>query len=189
MATWREHHPTWEYTLWGDHDLGWLHNRPLFDYAHRYVPADAVWQFKADIARYEILSKWGGFYADADTQCLAPIDDAVEGRTTFAAAEDDNWVGNTYLGCTRGNPVMRALMDRLPGSARRLKGRRPNKISGPQYLTPIWNSHGCHVDPTDLWYPYSYSDVKQGTVPTNHGDAYAIHTWNHTREVLERRKR
>lgn len=189
MATWQRKNPTWNYRLWRDGDLDWLHHRGMFDRAARIVPPDAVGQFKADIARYEILAKHGGFYADADTECLTSIDDAVAGVDAWAAAEDQNFVGNTYLACTPGHPVMRALVDGLPVSAAKRMGQRANRISGPRYLTPIWNKHGCHVDPSDLWFPYSYRDRINGTIPTDYGDAYSAHHWEHTRTVLERRKR
>jgi len=189
MRSWQEQHPTWTYKLWGDDDLDWLQHRKLFDRAHRIVPPDAVSQFKADLARYEILLAHGGFYADADTECLAPIDHVMAGRDAFAAAEDANYVGNTYLGCTPGHPVMQALVDGIPASVAKRRGQRANRISGPRYVTPIWNQHGCHVDPVDLWFPYSYSDIKNGTVPDDYGAAYAAHHWHHTRTVLERRKR
>lgn len=191
MATWRHHHPDWEYKLWDDDAIAafGLVNMGLYQAARGIVRADAVGQFRADVARYEILHRVGGFYADADTVCRRSIDDAVAGRSTFAAAEDANWVGNTYLGCTAGNRVMERIISGLPANVAAKRGNRANKLSGPQYITPIWRAHGGHVDPTELWYPYSYSHVKNGDVPEDFGDAYAEHEWFHTRQVLRARGR
>jgi len=201
MQTWRDHHPSWECKLWTDSEVAGLvdprlskhpmTNWSLYQRAESLVPRDAVGQFRADLLRYEILYREGGFYADADTICLQPIDDAVNGRDTFAAAEDANWIGNTYLGASQHHPVMLDLVEGCAlAVARHKKGTRPNKLSGPQMLTPIWREHGGHVDPTDLWFAGgSYSHVKNGTVIEDYGDAYASHHWFHTRQVLRARGR
>lgn len=190
VQSWRDLHPDWTFRLWGDADLGWLEHRDLYDAAPDLVPADAVGQLRADIARYELLAEHGGLYTDVDTVALRPVDDALTGHDAFAAAEDPTWVGNTYLGCASGHPVMRDLVAGLRTSVGRADGRlRPNRLTGPRYLTPIWRRHGCHVAPRRLFYPYSYSHVKAGNVPSDFGDAYAVHLWSHTRQVLEGRQR
>lgn len=51
--------PGWKARLWTDSDLGWLRNRGLFD-------LELAWQGKADIARYEILHREGGYYLVVD---------------------------------------------------------------------------------------------------------------------------
>lgn len=189
VDSWRTQHPHWEHRLWTDEDLTWLAHRDLYDRAPNLVPRDAVGQLRGDIARYEILHRYGGLYVDADTQALRPVDQALAGHAAWAAAEDSNWVGNTYLGGTAGHPVMADLVNGIPASIAAHRGRRPNRMTGPRYLTPVWHRHGCHVAPRELWFPYSYSDVKAGTVPDDVGDAYALHLWQHTRDVLGARQR
>lgn len=189
IDTWRDNHPGWEYCLWTETNLGWLKNRDLYDAAPSLVPRDAIGQFRADIARYEILRKHGGLYTDCDTTSLRPMDDLLEGRDAFAAAEDDNWVGNTYLACTPEHPVMQELVEGIPASVKKRRGKRPNWLTGPRYLTPVWQKHNAFVAEQRLFYPYSYSDVKNGTVPSDFGDAYAVHHWEHTRSVLQARKK
>lgn len=192
VESWRTLHPGWQHQMWSDDDLGWLTNRCLYDQAPSLVPADAVGQLRADIARYEILLAHGGLYVDADTEPLRPVDPALAGHDAWAAAEDRHWVGNTYLACTPGHPVMQALVDGLKHHMTRQRAMHPNAVlranvlSGPKYLTPIWQAHGCHVDPSSHWYPYSYLDVRRGTIPADYGDAWAVHHWDHTRRVLAR---
>lgn len=185
-ATWERHHPDWDHVLWGDDDLGWLANRDLFDRAAELVPGDAVEQFRADIARYEILGRHGGLYVDCDTEALRPIDDQLAGHTAWAVAEDQHWIGNTYIAATAYHPVIEALIGGLARNVIRYNGSRPNQLTGPKYLTPIWRAHRAHVAPTDLFFPYSYRHVRTGTVPDDYGDAYAVHHWDHTRRVLNR---
>lgn len=189
-AEWGRLHPDWDMKLWTEAEIDeiGLQNRALYDQAEKIVPADAVEQFRADIVRYEVLALFGGMYTDVDTRPLRNIEPALAGHHEFAAHEDRTWVGNTYLAAVPGHPIMQALVAGLPANVHRFRGKRPNKLSGPQYLTPVWNRHHGHVAPQRLWFPYSYIDVKRQTVPeTFAADVYAVHGWDHTRRVLASR--
>jgi mannosyltransferase OCH1-like enzyme len=189
VKAWEMMHPQWCLHLWTEQNLPKLRNQGLFDRADRLVPRDAVYQFQADIARYELLYDIGGFYADVDTRPLRPVDESLLGHREFAAMEDRNWVGNTYLGAVARHPVFLDLITGLPGNVQRLRGKRPNHLSGPRYLTTAWNRHHAYVAPSHQWYPYSYTDVKNGTVPTDyHPDAVAVHQWFHTASIMEARR-
>jgi len=188
--TWGDLHPDWDMKLWTEAEIDeiGLQNRALYDQAEKIVPSDAVEQFRADIVRYELLALFGGVYVDVDTRPLRNIEPALAGHHEFAAHEDRTWIGNTYLGAVPGHPVMQALVAGLPANVHRFRGKRPNKLSGPQYLTPVWNRHGGHIAPQRLWFPYSYIDVKRNTVPEKFDpDVFAVHGWDHTRRVLASR--
>lgn len=189
VEEWKRLHPRWRCYLWTEKNLPLLRNASLFQRAEKLVPADAVEQFRADIVRYELLYDMGGFYADADTRPLRPIDTALGAHQAFAAMEDRNWVGNTYLGAVPGHPIFRDLIAGLPANVQRLRGKRPNHLSGPRYLTPVWRRHSGYTAPSRLFFPYSYTHVKADNVPTDFADdVVAVHGWNHTRTVLERRR-
>jgi mannosyltransferase OCH1-like enzyme len=189
ILEWRRLHPDWQTYIWTEKNLPILRNSDLYQRAPELVPRDALYQFRADIARYELLYDFGGFYADVDTRPLQPIDSYVEGREVFAAMEDRNWVGNTYLGSVPGHPLFGALISGLPNNVKRLQGKRPNHLSGPRYLTPLWKANGGYTAPSHLFYPYSYLDIKNGTVPTDyHKDVVCVHEWYHTQTVLNNRK-
>lgn len=192
IAEWRRLHPDWECSVWTDAELDYhvLENRALYDQAEQLVPRDAVGQFRADIARYEILHQCGGFYADVDTRPLRNIEPALSGHAVFAAAEDRTWVGNTYLGASQRHPLFAELIRRLPGNVQRQRGRRPNHLSGPRFLTPVWRHHRGFVAGSALWYPYSYRHVRTGSVPeVTDPDVFAVHEWDHTRRVMAERGR
>lgn len=190
ITRWTDMHPGWVVNVWGDEDLTWLQNQEYFDNAASHVPPDAVGQFKADIARYEILYNLGGFYADVDTYPLRNIEPALEGLTEFAAAEDQRFIGNTYLGAVPEHRVFANLIKYLPESIDRNFGARPCISTGPQYLTPSWRHYGCHVAPTEDWFPYSYKDVRNDTVPQFIDEGpFACHTWEHARTLKAKRGR
>lgn len=181
LATWEAVHPSWVHRLWGEADLDWLQNQELFDFAEAITQHHG--QFRADVARYEILHRFGGVYVDVDFEALAPLDDLLMGVECFAAWEtDDVWIGNAIMGCVPGHPLLKELVDGLPANVKRHKGKRPNFLSGPRYLTQLMRDRDdVTLLPSSEMYPYSYADVgterSEGPFP----GAYAIHHWENTR--------
>lgn len=189
LKEWRRLHPEWLTYLWTEKNIPDLRHQELYRAAPKLVPQDAVEQFRADIIRYELLYDFGGFYADVDTRPLRNIESALVGLEVFAAAEDRNWVGNTYLGAIPGHPIFHDLISGLAFNVRRLRGKRPNHLSGPRYLTPIWRHHNGYVAPSDQWYPFSYTHVRNGNIPSDFNtDVYCVHQWHHTQRVMEARR-
>ena len=75
--TWREHHPCWEFRLWGDEE------------ARRLVPARALRACRSrseqsNLLRYEVLRRFGGLYVDTDVECRRPLDPLLEGVDSLA---------------------------------------------------------------------------------------------------------
>lgn len=187
---WADLHPAWDFKLWTETEINeiGLQNRALYDQAEKIVPRDALEQFRADIVRYEVLALFGGMYVDVDTRPLRSIEPALAGHHEFAAREDRTWIGNTYVGSVPGHPIMHDIIAGMPANVHKFRGKRPNKLSGPQYITPIWNRHNGHIAPQRQWFPYSYIDVKRQTVPETFAeDVYAVHDWDHTRRVIASR--
>lgn len=183
---WREVHPDWEVRVWGDEDLRWLRNQELFDTAGTFVPDHAVGQFRADVARYEILLRYGGFYADCDTWPVRHIGNSLRGHTAFAVREDKTWIGNTYIGAAPGLEVLHTLVRELPGQAERNRGERASEISGPRFFSPYWRQFGGHIASRRWGFPYSYTHVKSGRVPENvHPETHVIHQWYHSQQLME----
>lgn len=68
--TWRQYHPDWKIKIWNKEDI-LKENFPsidLFFLARSYAE-------QADIARYEIIHRYGGLYVDTDIECFANFDD------------------------------------------------------------------------------------------------------------------
>lgn len=191
LFAWRRLHPEWTFITWRDHMLRWLENRDLYDAAPDLVPKDAIWQLRSDIARYELLYNYGGLYTDADVLPLQAFDDELDGHDTWAGMEDVNWVGNTILYVEPGHQVMKdiltGLRERIEQGARRKA--RPGWVSGPRYITQHWHANGCYTAPTRRVYPYSYGDVKRGSIPTSFDDdVLCVHQWFHTQQLLEAKR-
>lgn len=189
IYAWERMHPDWMAHVWTEHNIPMLRNMELYKQAKNLVPADAVYQFRADLIRYELLYDFGGFYADADTRPLKSINDELSGHDVFAAMEDQSWVGNTYLGSVPGHPLFADIITSIAGNVKRNPGKRPNVLSGPKFLTPLWRRNNGYTAKSERFYPYSYMHVRNGSVPDAFGDdVVAVHEWYHTATVMENRR-
>lgn len=186
---WERIHPDWMAHVWTEDNLPILRNSELYQKARNLVPRDAVYQFRADLVRYELLYDFGGFYADVDTRPLRSINDELAGHDTFAAMEDRTWVGNTYLGSVPGHQLFADIITSIPGNVKRNAGKRPNVLTGPKFLTPIWKRNAGYTAKSERFFPYLYREVINGNVPDTFGDdVVAIHQWHHTATVMENRR-
>lgn len=182
-AGWRQ--PGWRVEQWDDRlveGLFPLINQDVYDRAEEIAP-DHVGQLRSDVLRYEILHRHGGVYVDADLECLKPLDSLLPDVGCFAGWEvQDRWVGNTILGCTPGHPFMRALIANLPGNVQARAGCRPNKLTGPQYLTRIHRrTPGLAVFPQAFFYPYAWDEIRDHAPGDEFPDAFTAHHWHNQR--------
>lgn len=181
--TWKHHHPGWEHVLWTEQNMPALFNQRIFDAAEQIAPGHEG-QLRSDVARYELLHTYGGVYIDCDLECLRPIDPLCD-VDCFAGWElPGRWVNNAILGATPGHSFLAALVGGLARNVRRQRGNRPNKMTGPQYFTPLYrrNARTVTVYPQTHFYPYLWNELeRQGeTFP----ESYAVHHWNHKRQAV-----
>jgi len=184
--TWRGCYPDWEVKLWSEDSVPRLENQELFDSASTLVPGAAE-QFRADVARYEILWRFGGLYVDADLECRRSIVDLLGGVSLIAAWEVDNiWINNALLGCTAGHPFMRALIDGLPKNVLSVLKRQPNHMSGPRYVTRMFRelSPEMLLLPSARIYPYLWNELDRED--EEFPEAFAIHRWWNRRKRISR---
>lgn len=110
--TWAEMNPGYVHTVHDDESALALireeFGAPLADrFARIRVPAQ-----RADVFRTVLLLSRGGFYADADDRCLAPLDGFARTGTGFVGFHEDlGSLGNNFLGCAPGHPLLRRAFD------------------------------------------------------------------------------
>ena len=77
--SWMKHNPEFEYILWNEKKIleTGLINEKQFKQTRNYG-------LKSDIARYEILYKYGGIYADTDFEALKPVDSKLLSQSFVA---------------------------------------------------------------------------------------------------------
>lgn len=175
--TWIDLHPGWEFRIWRPDDLTWLKNRTLFDRAGTYAQ-------KADIARYEVVHRYGGVYLDTDMECLRPLDDLVDGFEFFAAREPSGTICISIFGAAPGHQILREAIARLPASCFVRPGGPINEQTGPFFLDRTvrdgaWEGReGVRIFASAFFYPYGPSERwrRDETFPR----AFAVHRWNHS---------
>ncbi len=111
QETWLEKHPEWEYKLWRDKDVAelGLENIELYKTSKNFGQ-------KADIARYEILDRFGGVYADVDFECVMPFDELVHRYSFFSGLSNGVSMletNNAIIASAPGHPILRACIDNM----------------------------------------------------------------------------
>jgi hypothetical protein len=175
--TWMDRHPNWEFRVWRLEDLRWLRNQRLFDRARPFSQ-------KADLARYEIINRFGGVYLDTDMECLRPIEPLVDGCAFFSGREPAGNVAAGIFGAIPSHPIMQEVICRLPVSCLVNPPDQLGLTTGPQLLDRTiregaWEGKpGVRVFPPAFFYPYDFYEPwrHEETFPR----AYAAHHWGHS---------
>jgi hypothetical protein len=166
--TFAQHHPGWEMRLWTDEDL------PGLGITAEERGRTRAYSELSNLARYEVLHRFGGIYVDTDVECRRPLTPLLRGVDAFAALEVPGRVGNAVLGAVPGHPVF-ARATRL---ARRTLGTGVNSpnANGPYFLSLLLEQDpGFAIFAAKLFYPYIWDELERrhDAFP----DAYAIHHW------------
>lgn len=178
--------PDREVRLWRDDDLDWLENRDLFE-------AAPTFQGKANLARYEILWRHGGYYVDCDFEWLRPLDEQQFPLDRIVVGiEGRNLYNNALIGAPVGHPFLRRLIERVRPSMMSRPDGRSFEVSGPQFITEQlleYKAEGhtdVHLVARDLVYPYFWDkfDRARGPWPTS---VVAVHHWGQGRAWLNAR--
>jgi tetratricopeptide (TPR) repeat protein len=109
--TWRDNNPACDYKLYSDRSaFEWLKSRELSEAARAFLRAREPAQ-RADLFRLAWLAHEGGYWADIDDRCVAPID-LIDpgGRDLVAYQEDIGSTANSFLGATPRHPLIVAAL-------------------------------------------------------------------------------
>lgn len=177
---WSELHPSWEVRIWTEEDLDWLENQDLFEKAANRAE-------QADIARYEVIRREGGFYVDTDFEPLLALDDLLDPRFALIVAEERrDLYGNSFFAAEQGSQFLDDLVGQLRGSLEALPGRPTNEASGPHFFSRSvhrWrlrrgDEFDVRVLSRDALFSLSPRQLREGVRPPR--SAIAIHHWAHS---------
>lgn len=101
-ASWRRLNPGWDYRFWDDADLLAFMRAEFPDLVAMFRGYPRAVQ-RADLARYCLLSRFGGVYADIDTRCMAPLE-ALAGDSRVILCEEPP--GHHWHASRRGLPKL-----------------------------------------------------------------------------------
>lgn len=161
MKTWQEKHPHWDYTLYDNDYLKRTNfrNQHLIDAYMKTGEYAGV----ADLMRYEILYKYGGQIAAADSECLRCTDELWKGEV-FTVYENEFVRGklvSPIIACQPGNAFVGQLIETLHklkpedldipwvsvGNlfvARMIAIHKPNIVVFPSHYFIPWHYEGIH---------------------------------------------
>ena len=124
-AAWGEWMPKWTLRVWSDTEI-----RHVFQGSTVYAPLlrmydapNAPMAWKADVARYVLLHKYGGMYADITYEVIRNFDWMLHGKgVDFVCLHNDlqtvekdllHRTNNCWFAATAGHPILTALLQRL----------------------------------------------------------------------------
>ena len=198
--SWRRHNPGFEIRLWTDRDMEALVER-------RYPHLLSLYQAyekhvcRTDLARYLILDRFGGVYADLDCECLKPIEPLIANERLVIAPEPDSHSDRkavegpglgrllcpTFMASEPGHRFWTHLVERIrkvPLGATVMEATGPHVLTAAHETFP--ESATITLLPAETVYPFddiaSHSgriyDIEFWERSTRH--AYAIHYWDGT---------
>lgn len=115
---WRKLHPNYEFMFWNDEThasrLARTDSEFIRECQKLNLPA-----FLTDFVRLEVLYEYGGIYLDTDVEIFKPFD-AFRDCDLFLGYILDSLIGTAVIGCSKGNPVIHGMLQRIETDFRRL---------------------------------------------------------------------
>lgn len=182
--SWLKLHPDWSYILWTDKEIEKLNlvNKKMYDMSSNYGE-------KSDIARVEILYRFGGLYIDTDFECVKPFD-VLHHCCEFYAGLDEGPTAafNGLIGSKKGHPLLKAYIENMKRQEHEKDSTDEIVVrTGPRYFTKILEQYLAHntanvvLFPTTFFYPWPWFErfnnrpeqIERWVRP----ESMAIHHW------------
>ena len=153
IDSWKKVHKDWDYRLWNEKSIlafGLVNER-----AFRRSRSFGV---KSDIARYEILHRLGGIYADTDFECLQSLESLNTKCLFYAGTIFGDWpvINNGLMGAAPGHPLMNKAIEGLSNPVYTKDGMKVLDRSGPGYLSHVFFENLKILTKYDIIFPSSY---------------------------------
>lgn len=183
MDTCRDMNPSWNYRLWTEENLpdDFINQKHIISMALNQPNYPEAGQ--SDIMRYEILYRYGGFFIDADTEFIMPLEDYLTDNDSFCCFENEDHRGillaNGYLGATKGNQLLQILIEELQ-QKKSVTTDLPWIETGPFFFTQTVIKHDYNkltVYPSHYFIPKHFSSTKMYHGPDK---TYCIQHWGST---------
>ncbi len=195
VRSWRHMNPTWHYSFYNDSQCLEFVEREFPEYLETYnaLPKSVE---RSDFFRYMVILRYGGIYADLDTECLISMDDVID-------AEDEMIVGwesdlkdekaaiprhfvrrrqvlQWIFAAVPGHPALREICDFIVSKAKKHEPVVNNNYdtlekTGPgvftdvvlRYVTPTDQPHSIRILPQAAF--GSHPSGKDGIMPDSPG--------------------
>jgi len=174
--------PGWQFYQW---------NLKNFPYADVPQPVRALllnpnvhYNLKSDVARWALLSLYGGVYADHDVECLKPMDCFLKHDIFAGICYEPQWIGNAVFGATKGHQILNQTAIRLTDTI--LEDVERANLDPIKYCVDIQTTALLSEDVTkcfrEIFYPFKWDEVGRGKVFENCKEkfprSYCAHHWS-----------
>lgn len=111
IQSWKSKHQDWEFVLWTDKEIEELNlkNKKAYKNSNNYGE-------KSDIARYEILYRFGGLYVDTDFECLKSFDElhhSCDFYTGCSFGGENFGTFNGLIAARQEHPYIKKIIDEI----------------------------------------------------------------------------
>jgi len=181
-ASWKQFNNDFEYILWDEASIIQLGLKNM--YAFQQTKNLGA---KSDIARYEILNKFGGVYVDTDFECLAPLNKNFLKTSFFAGLvfSETPIFNNAIIGSAPGSKLIELMVGETCEVVSTNDPMLIMRKTGPLKITETFFKNIDIVGdeslilPSDFFYPWPnflLHDSENRYKYVN-ADSYAIHHW------------
>ena len=182
IESWKDKHTNWKFRLVGNEELlktKWVNKGIIKTYLKEKRYAGV-----ADVIRYELLYREGGFCPPADSYCLENTDELFEGEA-FAVYENEierPGLLSPLYACKKGNDFAKKLVYSLPKFPPKINGRSkaPFSVTGNRYMKEMVKKHKpiIKIFPSHYFIPVHHTGRKY----KGNGKVYAVQLWGTTNE-------
>ena len=126
MQTWKNFNPEYDHRYMDDAQAARFVLEEFGQEWHDFFIGLPVGVMRGDLWRYMIIYKYGGVYADLDTECLEPIDMwMLDDKDFIVCPETNHHFCQWTFASTAGNPILKSVLDLIK-----------HKLSNPEYGSP-----------------------------------------------------
>jgi len=184
IQTWRDKNPSWDVKVWGNDALA---AHPWINGGHMRAMARKELNGVADMMRWEILYKEGGFLVDADSICVRPLDDWLLEFEAFACWENEiarpGLIAAGYVGTVANNPFIGQIILDIQ-AAPTVTDKMAWETVGPMRLTVSHRKYkyaNLTILPSHLFIPRHFTGVEY----KGGGIVYATQEWGSTLRLYD----
>ena len=116
---------------------------------------------QTDLIRLELIYNNGGYYFDTTFSCLKPLYNLFNCKNKFVGSnevprfKDINFLSNSFFGATKGNPILKRLLNKKSLNKIDFRSANVAQETGPYYLrSGIKLSADYKIFPSNYFYPY-----------------------------------
>eukprot|EP00803_Ostreobium_quekettii_P009414 evm.model.scf_1171.5 EVM.evm.TU.scf_1171.5 scf_1171:27804-30200(+) len=142
VRSWQTVNPTWQVRFYDDAACLELVRREFPEYAEAYQSLPKAVE-RSDFFRYMVVLRYGGVYADVDTECKAPLDEVIRPEDELVAGwesevgSDEEAFRRHYVrrrqvlqwvfAAAPGHPALRRVCDHIAASVGRVFSNNTNR--------------------------------------------------------------